>query len=40
MEDLKKNNYIRNSVKVIIDAYDGTTDFYITDKSEPDSNCI
>ena len=35
-EGLKeKINYIRNSVKVIIDAYDGTTDFYITDKSDP-----
>ena len=31
----EKINYIRNSVKVIIDAYDGTTDFYITDKSDP-----
>lgn len=28
-------NYIRNSVKVLIDAYDGTTSFYITDKSDP-----
>jgi len=28
-------NYIRNSVKVIIDAYDGTTNFYITDKTDP-----
>lgn len=28
-------NYIRNSVKVIIDAYDGTIDYYITDKSDP-----
>jgi len=28
-------NYIRNSVKVLIDAYDGTTTFYITDKSDP-----
>lgn len=28
-------NYIRNSVKVIVDAYDGTMDFYITDKSDP-----
>ncbi|MEG1257139.1 UPF0182 family protein [Clostridium sp.] len=28
-------NYIRNSVKVVIDAYDGTTDFYITDKEDP-----
>lgn len=31
-EDL---NYIRNSVKVLIDAYDGTTTFYITDRSDP-----
>ncbi|MDP4133509.1 MAG: UPF0182 family protein [Bacillota bacterium] len=28
-------NYIRNSVKVIVDAYDGTTEFYITDKNDP-----
>lgn len=28
-------NYIRNSVKVIIDAYDGTTDFYIVDADDP-----
>ena len=28
-------NYIRNSVKVIIDAYDGTTDFYIVDEDDP-----
>ncbi len=28
-------NYIRNSVKVLIDAYDGTTQFYITDKTDP-----
>lgn len=28
-------NYIRNSVKVVIDAYDGTTDFYISDSSDP-----
>lgn len=31
----KQINYIRNSVKVLIDAYDGTTTFYITDKSDP-----
>ena len=31
----EKINYIRNSVKVLIDAYDGTTTFYITDKSDP-----
>ena len=28
-------NYIRNSVKVIIDAYDGTMSYYITDKTDP-----
>lgn len=28
-------NYIRNSVKVLIDAYDGTTTFYIVDRSDP-----
>ena len=28
-------NYIRNSVKVIIDAVDGTTDFYLVDKNDP-----
>jgi uncharacterized membrane protein (UPF0182 family) len=28
-------NYIRNSVKVVISAFDGTTDFYIVDKEDP-----
>ena len=28
-------NYIRNSVKVLIDAYNGTIKFYITDKNDP-----
>lgn len=31
----QKINYIKNSVKVIIDAYDGTVDYYITDKTDP-----
>lgn len=31
----KQINYIRNSVKVLVDAYDGTINFYITDKSDP-----
>lgn len=31
----KQVNYIRNSVKVLVDAYDGTTKFYITDRSDP-----
>src|SRR5271170_1196128 len=28
-------NYIRNSVKVVIDAYDGTTTFYVFDPQDP-----
>jgi hypothetical protein len=28
-------NYIRNSVKVVIDAYEGTTDFYVVDPKDP-----
>ncbi len=28
-------NYIRNSVKVLIDAFDGTITYYITDKTDP-----
>ncbi|MBI4298477.1 MAG: UPF0182 family protein [Chloroflexi bacterium] len=28
-------NYIRNSVKVVVDAYEGTLDFYIADESDP-----
>ena len=28
-------NYIRNSVKVVIDAYDGSTTFYLADPSDP-----
>lgn len=28
-------NYIRNSVKVLIDSYDGTMKFYITDRNDP-----
>lgn len=28
-------NYIRNSVKVLIDSYDGTMRFYITDRTDP-----
>lgn len=30
----KGANYIRNSVKAVIDAYDGTTAFYIVDKND------
>ena len=28
-------NYIRNSVKVLIDSYDGTVSYYITDRTDP-----
>ena len=28
-------NYIRNSIKVVIDAYDGTTTFYLADDEDP-----
>lgn len=32
---LGQANYIRNSVKVVVDAYDGTMDFYIVDEEDP-----
>ncbi|MFZ5572046.1 MAG: UPF0182 family protein [Thermodesulfobacteriota bacterium] len=28
-------NYIRNSVKIVVDAYHGTTDFFMADESDP-----
>ena len=28
-------NYIRNSVKVVVDAYNGTVDFYVVDENDP-----
>ena len=28
-------NYMRNSVKIVVDAYDGTTTFYVFDKQDP-----
>ena len=28
-------NYMRNSVKVVVDAYDGTTNFYVFDTEDP-----
>ena len=31
----QKINYIRNSIKVVIDCYDGTITYYITDKTDP-----
>ncbi len=30
-----KTNYMRNSVKVVVDAYEGSVDFYIADQSDP-----
>src|SRR5690625_1144678 len=29
------NNYIRNSVKVVVDAYTGEVDFYVVDQEDP-----
>ena len=34
VQDLELN-YIRNSVKVVIDAYNGTVDFYLMDPADP-----
>jgi uncharacterized membrane protein (UPF0182 family) len=31
----REANYIRNSVKVVVDAYDGTTTFYVVDDQDP-----
>ena len=28
-------NYVRNSVKVVVDAYDGTMEFYVVDEEDP-----
>ncbi len=28
-------NYVRNSVKAVVDAYDGTVDFYVIDEADP-----
>jgi uncharacterized membrane protein (UPF0182 family) len=33
--DGRSVNYVRNSVKVVIDAYDGTTTFYVFDTEDP-----
>lgn len=33
--ETKEISYIRNSVKVIVNAFDGDTKFYITDKTDP-----
>ncbi|HPC42227.1 MAG TPA: UPF0182 family protein [Spirochaetota bacterium] len=31
----RKINYIRNSVKIVIDAYNGTMDYYVADENDP-----
>ncbi len=33
--DRQSINYLRNSVKVVVDAYDGTTTFYVFDPTDP-----
>ncbi len=33
--DGKRVNYLRNSVKVVVDAYSGSVDFYIADPTDP-----
>jgi uncharacterized membrane protein (UPF0182 family) len=33
-------NYIRNSVKVVIDAYTGATDYYLVDDNDPVANTL
>jgi uncharacterized membrane protein (UPF0182 family) len=31
----RQMNYMRNSVKIVVDAYDGTVDYYISDEQDP-----
>ncbi|HEN21133.1 MAG TPA: UPF0182 family protein [Desulfobacteraceae bacterium] len=31
----RRFNYIRNSVKAVVDAYDGTVDYYVSDPADP-----
>lgn len=33
--DREGHNYIRNSVKIVVDAYDGNTTFYLADNQDP-----
>src|SRR5262245_5235040 len=35
LDDLNGQNYLRNSVKVVVDAYEGTVTFYLSDPSDP-----
>ena len=34
-EDKTRFNYIRNSVKIVVDAFDGTVDYYISNAKDP-----
>lgn len=34
-DEINTSNYIRNSIKVVVDAYNGSTDFYIVDEKDP-----
>ena len=34
-KDEGNTNYIRNSIKVVVDAYNGDVKYYITDKNDP-----
>ena len=33
-------NYIRNSIKVVIDAYNGQTNYYLVDDKDPIANTL
>ena len=33
-------NYVRNSVKIVVDAYNGDTDYYLVDDSDPVANTM
>lgn len=33
--EMGTTNYIRNSIKVVVDAYNGDTNFYVVDKTDP-----
>jgi len=35
LDGVQKFNYIRNSVKIVVDAYDGSVDYYIAEPKDP-----
>ena len=35
LDDFRGVNYVRNSVKVVVDAYDGSVDFYVVTPDDP-----